>query len=127
MRNLELLGHKSFKVDGARIETPAFIANDPETSTTYIAYENEGSVFVAANNLSMASTADFGVIGRIKASPIVSFTYLSELEVACLCTYDGDIWQFSKERFENSEEAVMISVIHSLHRFCRVLNFFVVL
>lgn len=105
MRNLELLGHKSFRINGVRVDTTAYIANDPETSTTYIAYEDQGYVVVAASNLRLDPPEEFGELGRIKASPIVSFTYLSEPEVACLCTQEGDIWYFSKEHFENKGDA----------------------
>lgn len=126
MRNLELLGHNSFRINGVRVDATAYIANDPETSTTYIAYEDQGYVVVAASNLRLDPPEEFGELGRIKASPIVSFTYLSEPEVACLCTQEGDIWYFSKEHFENKGDAVMISDITVYIDFV-ILNFLVVL
>jgi elongator complex protein 1 len=107
MRNLELLGHRSSKVTSSGIEGRSFIATDPESLTVYVAFEDDnGQVRVAATDLAPGDPTAFVEIGRCLASAIVSFTFLADLQVACLCTYNGDIMLFSKERFEKGEEAV---------------------
>lgn len=114
MRNLELLGHNSFKVTSSEIQRQSFIAIDPESSTTYVAFEDDNNnIRVAATDLAPGDTTAFVEIGRCPASPIVCFTFLSDLEVVCLCTHNGDIMLFSKERFEKGEEAVMILLSRS--------------
>ena len=107
MRNLQLLGHNSSKVTTVGIEGRSFITTDPESLTVYVAYEDDNNqIRVAATHLAPGDTSAFVELGRCSASPIVNFTFLSDLQVVCLCTMNGDIMLFSKERFEKGEEAV---------------------
>jgi elongator complex protein 1 len=109
MRSLELLGQRSAKVTSSEIKGRSFIATDPESLTVYIAFEDVNSqVRVAATNLAPGDPTAFVELGRCPASAIVSFTFLADLQVVCLCTYNGDIMLFSKERFEKGDEAVRI-------------------
>lgn len=109
MRSLELLGQRSSKVTSSEIQARSFIATDPESLTVYVAFEDEQShIRVAATNLAPGDPNAFVELGRCPASAIVSFTFLADLQVVCLCTYNGDIMLFSKERFENGDEAVCI-------------------
>lgn len=110
MRNLELLGHTSCKVTSAGIEGASFITTDPESLTVYVAFEDvDSQIRVAATGLAPGDSAAFVEIGRCFASTIVSFTFLADLQVVCLCTINGDIMLFSKERFEKGEEAVSVN------------------
>lgn len=107
MRSLQLLGSTSTQVTHSGIEGNAYITTDPESFTVFVAFEDDNAqIRVAATNLAPGDPAAFVEIGRCPASPIVSFTYLADLQVACLCTLNGDIIHFSKERFENGDEAV---------------------
>lgn len=111
MRNLELLGHSSSKVTSSGIEGRSFIATDPESLTVYVAFEDDnGQIRVAATDLAPGDPSAFVEIARCSSSAIVNFTFLSDLQVACLCTFSGDIMLFSKERFEKGEEAVSFVV-----------------
>lgn len=111
MRNLELLGHRSSKVTSSNIKGRSFIATDPESLTVYAAFQDDnGQVRIAATDLAPGDTSAFVELGRCPGSAIVSFTFLADLQVACLCTFDGDIMLFSKERFEKGEEAVRICI-----------------
>ncbi|KAG2231182.1 IKI3 family-domain-containing protein [Thamnidium elegans] len=120
MRNLELLGHKTSKVTSSDIEGRSFITTDPESLTVYVAFEDtNGQIRVAATDLAPGDPSAFVEIGRSTSSGIVNFTFLADLQVACLCTFNGDIMLFSKERFEKGEEAMEIigsvdSGIHAL-------------
>lgn len=107
MRNLELLGHKTSKVTSSDIEGRSFITTDPESLTVFVAFEDtNGQIRVAATDLAPGDPSAFVEIGRSTSSGIVNFTFLADLQVACLCTFNGDIMLFSKERFEKGEEAV---------------------
>jgi len=109
MRSLELLGQRSSKVTSSEIQARSFIATDPESLTVYVAFEDEQAhIRVAATNLAPGDPNAFVELGRCPASAIVNFTFLADLQVVCLCTYNGDIMLFSKERFENGDEAVCI-------------------
>ncbi|KAL7317602.1 putative elongator complex protein 1 [Mucor circinelloides] len=121
MRSLELLGQRSSKVTSSEIQARSYIATDPESLTVYVAFEDEQShIRVAATNLAPGDPNAFVELGRCPASAIVSFTFLADLQVVCLCTYNGDIMLFSKERFENGDEAmeIMGSVDSGIHAMC---------
>jgi elongator complex protein 1 len=107
MRSLELLGHKSFEVTDKEINGRSFIATDPESNTVYIAFKDQDSqIIVSANNSVPGDPNAFVQIGKCPAEGIANFTYLTDLQVVCLATYNGDIMLFNKERFENGDEAV---------------------
>jgi elongator complex protein 1 len=107
MRSLELLGHRLFKVANQEIKGRSFIAIDPESNTVYIAHvDNNSHVIVSANNSVPGDPNTFVQIGSCLTQGIVNFTYVTDLQSACLSTYDGDIILFNKERFEKGEEAV---------------------
>ncbi|CEP14860.1 hypothetical protein [Parasitella parasitica] len=121
MRSLELLGQRSSKITNSDIKTRSFIATDPESLTVYVAFSDEQShIRVAATNLAPGDPNIFIEIGRCPLSVIVSFTFLADLQVVCLCTLNGDIMLFSKERFENGEETmeIMGSVDSGIHAVC---------
>ncbi|KAI7891979.1 IKI3 family-domain-containing protein [Mucor mucedo] len=121
MRNLELLGHTSSKVTSSGIEGNSFITTDPESLTIYVAFEDVNSqIRVAATGLAPGDSSAFVEVGRCPASTIVSFTFLADLQVVCLCTINGDIMLFSKERFEKGEEAmeIMGSVDSGIQAMC---------
>lgn len=117
MRSLELLGQRSTKVTSSDIKGRAFITTDPESLTVYVAFEDVNSqVRVAATNLAPGDPTAFVELGRCAGSAIVSFTFLADLQVACLCTYNGDIMLFSKERFEKGDEAVRNKYMSKLNK-----------
>ncbi|RCI05914.1 hypothetical protein CU098_013034 [Rhizopus stolonifer] len=118
MRSLELLGQTSSKVTSADIEGRSLITTDPESLTVYVAFQDlNDQIRVAATDLAPGDPTAFVEIGRCPGTSIVSFTFLADQKVACLCTYNGDIILFSKERFENGQEAmeVMGSVDSGIH------------
>ncbi|KAI9245023.1 IKI3 family-domain-containing protein [Sporodiniella umbellata] len=109
MRNLELLGHKSYKVTDKTTEGQSFITTDPESNTVYTAFKDSDSqVTVSANNSVPGDEHAFIQIGHCTAQRIVSFLYLTDLQAICLSTSDGDIILFHKERFEKGEEAIEV-------------------
>lgn len=111
MRNLELLGHKSFNVTDKEIKGRSFITTDPESNTVYTAFKDHDSqVTVSANNSVPGDPNAFVQIGNCPAEDIISFSYLTDLQAACLSTSDGDIILFHKERFEKGEEAVGVYI-----------------
>ncbi|KAI8643421.1 IKI3 family-domain-containing protein [Parasitella parasitica] len=121
MRSLELLGQRSSKITNSDIKARSFIATDPESLTVYVAFPDEQShIRVAATNLAPGDPNVFVEIGRCSSADIVSFTFLADLKVVCLCTLHGDIMLFSKERFENGQEAmeIMGSVDSGIHAVC---------
>ncbi|KAG0917728.1 hypothetical protein G6F33_001222 [Rhizopus arrhizus] len=121
MRSLELLGHKSFEVTDKEINGRSFIATDPESNTVYIAFKDQDSqIIVSANNSVPGDPNAFVQIGKCPAEGIANFTYLTDLQVVCLATYNGDIMLFNKERFENGDEAMEVvgSVDSGIHALC---------
>lgn len=121
MRNLELLGHKSFNVTDKEIKGRSFITTDPESNTVYTAFKDHDSqVTVSANNSVPGDPNAFVQIGNCPAEDIISFSYLTDLQAACLSTSDGDIILFHKERFEKGEEAMEVvgSVDSGVHALC---------
>ncbi|KAI8385764.1 IKI3 family-domain-containing protein [Blakeslea trispora] len=121
MRSLELLGHRSSKITSSNIEGRSFITTDPESLTVYVAFQDDnGQIRIAATDLAPGDPSAFVEIGRCPGTSIVDFTFLADQKVACLCTFDGDIILFNKERFENGEEAmeVMGSVDSGIHAMC---------
>ncbi|KAG0165594.1 hypothetical protein DFQ28_008559 [Apophysomyces sp. BC1034] len=121
MRSLQLLNHCCAHVEGSSPKTRSFIANDPENLIVYVALQDESSVVrVLATDDSKAfiEIAQFPVETPINGTgAIVSFTYLSDLQVACLGMWNGDIILISKDRFEKGEEAMEIigSVESGIH------------
>ncbi|KAI7903384.1 IKI3 family-domain-containing protein [Cokeromyces recurvatus] len=121
MRSLELLGQRTAKVTSSTIDGRSFIAFDPESSTVYAAFVDlNDQIRVAANNLAPNDPNAFVEIDRCPGSNIVNFTFIADQQVACLCTWSGDIIHFSKERFEKGEEAMEIigSVDAGIHAMC---------
>ncbi|KAI7866463.1 IKI3 family-domain-containing protein [Spinellus fusiger] len=115
MRSLSLLDHSCVSLEHIpSSEGRSFIVHDPETSTIYAAFEdNEATIHIMATGLSPVDPLAFSLLGHIpydpKQSPlgaIVDFTFLSDLQVACLVTREGDIILVSKERFERGEEVL---------------------
>ncbi|KAL0073450.1 IKI3 family-domain-containing protein [Phycomyces blakesleeanus] len=115
MRSLPLLNHSCVSLERKPLSTArSFIANDPESQTIYVAFEdNESYIEIMATGLSPIDPLAFVPIARIplafqeySSGSIVDFTFLSDLQVACLSTRQGDIMLISKERFEKGEEAV---------------------
>jgi elongator complex protein 1 len=107
MRSLALLSQYATRITGAEISSRSYIAIDAESGTVFAAFpDNSGNVRVAATGLAPDDDAAFVEIGRCPESPIVNFDFLADLQVACLCLRNGDIIHFSKEKFEQGEEAV---------------------
>ncbi|KAF7721259.1 hypothetical protein EC973_004986 [Apophysomyces ossiformis] len=112
MRSLQLLNHCCAQAAGSPLNSRSFIANDPENSVVYVALQDNLSVVrVLANEESRGfiEIAQFPVeTAPNGACSIVDFTYLSDLQVACLGMRNGDIILISKERFEKGEEAMEV-------------------
>ncbi|KAJ8653293.1 hypothetical protein O0I10_011043 [Lichtheimia ornata] len=117
MRSLQLLAHSSARIPGINPRSRAFIANNPEDNTTFVAFEDSTSsnIRVLLNGIAPDDALSFVELARVpivdqqfKGKAIVGFTYLADQQVACLAARNGDIMLFSKERFDNGEEALEI-------------------
>ena len=115
MRSLQLLAHSSARIAGINPRSRAFIANNPEDNTTFVAFEDSTSsnIRVLLNGIAPDDALAFVELARVpiadqqfQGKAIVGFTYLADQQVACLAARNGDIMLFSKERFDNGEEAV---------------------
>ncbi|KAI9311999.1 IKI3 family-domain-containing protein [Dichotomocladium elegans] len=114
MRSLQLLVHQSSTICSVDRPSRTFIANDPENNTTYVAFEDDASnLRVLLNGITPGDDLAFVELCRVPISDpqysgnfIVDFTYLADQQVACLAARNGDIMLFSKERFDNGEEAL---------------------
>ncbi|CDH60280.1 pol ii transcription elongation factor [Lichtheimia corymbifera JMRC:FSU:9682] len=117
MRSLQLLAQTSARIAGINPRSRAFIANNPEDNTTFVAFEDSTSsnIRVLLNGIAPDDALAFVELARVpivdqqfKGKAIVGFTYLADQQVACLAARNGDIMLFSKERFDNGEEALEI-------------------
>lgn len=115
MRSLQLLAHSSARIAGINPRSRTFIANNPEDNTTFVAFEDStcSNIRVLLNGVTPDDPLAFVELARVpivdqqyKGKAIVGFTYLADQQVACLAARNGDIMLFSKERFDNGEEAV---------------------
>ncbi|KAI8978613.1 IKI3 family-domain-containing protein [Pilobolus umbonatus] len=116
MRNLELLGHRVSNLTSHHIKGHSLVTTDPESFTTYVAYEDTHSnIRVVADHSVPGDDSVFVEIARCPSmkisdhvSSILSLDYIADLQVVCLCTVHGDIMLLSKDRFEKGEETVEI-------------------
>ncbi|KAI7853743.1 IKI3 family-domain-containing protein [Circinella umbellata] len=119
MRSLELLAHESARIGTVDSRSRSFLASDPENNVVYTAFEDNAScIRISVNGVTPDDPSTFVEIARIPvekqqssetfSSSIVGFTFLSDQQVACLATRNGDIILVSKERFDNGDEAIEI-------------------
>ena len=123
MRSLELLAHESARIGAVDNRSRSFLASDPENNVVYAAFEdNTSCIRISVNGITPDDPSTFVELARIPvekqqqsevfSSSIVGFTFLSDQQVACLATRNGDIILVSKERFDNGDEAVSIFIFN---------------
>ncbi|KAI8379248.1 IKI3 family-domain-containing protein [Radiomyces spectabilis] len=117
MRSLQHLGYSCARITGTCPDARSYITSDPENRTVFVAVEDAQNTIrvLASTSASEGDPMAFVQLAEFPAMPqqnssgaIVSFTYLSDLQVVCLATFYGDIMLISKEKFDRGEEAMEI-------------------
>ncbi|ORX62126.1 IkappaB kinase complex, IKAP component [Hesseltinella vesiculosa] len=105
MRSLEVLEYTSTPLKGTVQHNHCLIATDVESSTVYVALQDSQQ----AIEVRCLQEPDLGFMELATTmGELVQFTFISDIQAACLATRQGDILLIYKERFDAGQDAVEV-------------------